>query len=337
MKKNLFVTTFSVLLLFLSVGTLCGADITDITFTDTSGNTITLPGIAERVVSLNSDVTEVMIALGVGDRVIGVTDSTLRDDTLMAHLPQAVSVGTWDTPSLEKVLELQPDVVIIYSSSRPKNADIFENAGIKLIALDCYRITTLEDDITALGIMMGVEAAAVEYIEFFNKWKNIIRERVKDISDAQKPTVYVEGYTEYSAQGAGSGMDLMLDIAKSENIAASLGEQWPKVTPEWVLMQNPDIIIKVCTPTREVTTEDVWNSVMTREGLEVLQAVQHEDVYIINGRLAYGPRSIAGLIYIAKALHSSVFEDIDPSDVLYEYNDRFVSGTSELDYYSPYL
>jgi iron complex transport system substrate-binding protein len=278
-----------------------------------------------------------MVALGVGDRIIGITDSTLKDGALMAHLPQAVSVGTWDTPSLEKVLELQPDAVIIYSSSRPKNADTFENAGIKLIALDCYRITTLEDDVTALGIMMGVEAAAADYIAFFNKWSDIVRERLADIPDADKPTVYLEGYTDYAAQGASSGMDLMLGIAKGENIASSLGEQWPKVAPEWVLMQNPAIIIKVCTPTEKVTTEVVWNSVMTREGLEVLQAVQHEDVYIINGKLAYGPRSIAGLMYVAKALHPSVFEDIDPSDVLYEYNDRFVSGMSGWDYFSPSL
>lgn len=336
MKEKLFLITFSMLLL-LGVGTLCSADITDITFTDTTGNLITLPDIAERVVCLNSDAAEVMVALGVGDRVIGVTDSTLKDTALMAHLPQAVSVGTWDTPSLEKVLELQPDAVIMYSSSRPKNADTFENAGINLIALDCYRITTLEDDVTALGTMMGVEAAAADYIAFFTKWNDMIREHVADIPDAEKPTVYIEGYTDYAAQGTNSGLDLMLGIAKGENIAASLEEQWPKVTPEWVLMQNPAIIIKVCTPTEEVTTQDVWNNVMTREGLDVVQAVQHEDVYVINGKLAYGPRSIAGLMYVAKALHPSVFEDIDPFDVLYEYNDRFVSGVSDKDYYSPSL
>jgi iron complex transport system substrate-binding protein len=255
----------------------------------------------------------------------------------MAHLPQAVSVGKWDTPSIEKVLELQPDAVIIYSSSRPKNADLFENAGIQLIALDCYRITTLENDITTLGIMMGVEEEAAEYIDFFNKWEDIIRERVAKISDDEIPTVYIEGYTDYAAQGANSGLDLMLGIAKGENIAASLGEQWPKVTAEWVLMQNPASILKVCNPTKEVTTEDVWNAVMTREGFGVLQAVQHEDVYVINQNLAYGPRSIAGLVYVAKALHPSAFEDIDPTDVLYEYDDRFVSGMKGWDYYSPYL
>ena len=322
------------MLLLCNIGTFCSADIT---FTDTAGNLITLPDIAERIVCLNSDAAEVMVALGIGDRVIGVTDSTLKDAALMAHLPEAVSVGKWDTPSLEKVLELQPDAIIIYSSSRPKNADIFENAGIQLIALDCYRITTLEDDIATLGIMMGVEEEAAEYIAFFNTWEDMVRERLAEIPDDEIRTVYIEGYTDYAAQGANSGLDLILDIAKGENIAASLGEQWPKVTPEWVLMQNPAIIFKVGTPTDKLSTEDMWNDIMTREGFGVLQAVQNEDVYVINGDLAYGPRSIAGLVYVAKALHPSAFEDIDPSDVLYEYDDRFVSGMSDWDYYSPYL
>ncbi|MDR2854808.1 MAG: ABC transporter substrate-binding protein [Methanomicrobiales archaeon] len=334
MKEKIFLITFSMLLL-ACVGTFCTAAAAEIQFTDTAGSLITLPDIAQRVVCLNSDAAEVMVALGVGDRVVGVTDSTMRDNALMAHLPQAVSVGTWDTPSLENVLKLDPDAIIIYSSSPPKNVALFETAGIKLIALDCYRITTMESDVAALGMMFGAEDKAAEYIDFFNSWKEMITLGVSAIPDDEIPTVYVEGYTEYAAQGVNSGIDLMLSIAKGTNIASELGEQWPKVTPEWVLMQDPAIIIKVCSPTDEVSTEDVWNNVMTREGFEVLQAVQNEDVFVINGDLAYGPRSIAGLVYVAQALHLSL--DIDPTDVLLEYDERFVSGMSDLDYFSPYL
>ena len=333
MKEKIFGITISLLLL-ISMTPFCSADIS---FTDTTGTLITLPDIAERVVCLNSDAAEVMVALGVGDRVIGVTDSTMKDAALMSHLPEAVSVGTWDTPSLEKVLELEPDAIIMYSSSPPKNAELFENANIELIALDCYRITTMESDVTALGILIGAEAAAAEYISFFHGWEDQIIEAIAEIPDDEIPTVYVEGYTDYAAQGTNSGLDLMLTIAKGKNIAAELGEQWPKVTPEWVLAQNPAIIMKICTPNDETSTEDVWNAVMTREGFEVLQAVQNEDVYVINGDLAYGPRSIAGLVYVAKILHPSVFDDVHPSDVLIEYDERFMSGMSDWDYYSPYL
>ena len=336
MKDKIFLITFLVIL-FACVGTFCSTAFADVQFTDTAGSLITLPDVAQRVVCLNSDAAEVMVALGVGDRVVGVTDSTMRDTTLMAHLPQAVSVGTWDTPSLEKVLELEPDAVIMYSSSPPKNAALFETAGIRLVALDCYRITTMENDVASLGMMVGAEEKATEYIDFFNRWEDTIIETIALISDDEIPTVYIEGYTDYAAQGANSGIDLMLSSAKAVNIASELGEQWPKVTPEWVLMQDPTIILKVCSPTNDTSTEDVWNDVMTREGFEVLQAVQNEDVYVINGDLAYGPRSIAGLVYIAQALHPAFFDDIHPIDVLLEYSERFVPGMADWDYYSPHL
>jgi iron complex transport system substrate-binding protein len=332
MKEKIFLITFSMLLL-----TCVGTVLAEVQFTDSAGSLITLPDVAQRIVCLNSDVAEVMVALGVGDRVIGVTDSTMRDTALMAHLPQAVSVGTWDAPSLEKVLELEPDAVIMYSSSPPKNADLFETAGIRLIALDCYRITTMESDVATLGIMLGVEEKAAEYIDFFNRWEDMIIEVVSTIPDEEIPTVYIEGYTDYVAQGTNSGIDLMLSIAKGVNIASGLGEQWPKVSPEWVLLQNPSIILKICSTTADISTEDLWNNVMTREGFETLQAVQNEDVYVINGDLAYGPRSIAGLVYIARALHPSFFDDIHPIDVLLEYDERFISGMIDWDYYSPYL
>jgi len=332
MKEKLFLITFLMLLL-----TCVGTVLAEVQFTDTTGSLITLPHVAQRIVCLNTDVAEVMVALGVGDRVVGVTDSTMRDTALMAHLPQAVSVGTWDAPSLEKVLELEPDAIIMYSSSPPKNADLFETAGITLIALDCYRITSMESDVAALGIMIGVEEKAAEFIDFFNRWKEMIVEGVSIIPDENIPTVYIEGYTDYVAQGTNSGIDLMLSIAKGVNIASELGEQWPKVSPEWVLMQDPAIILKICSPTADISTEELWNNVMTREGFEILQAVQNEDVYVINGDLAYGPRSIAGLVYIARALHPSFFDDIHPIDVLLEYDERFISGMIDWDYYSPYL
>ncbi|MDD1725064.1 MAG: ABC transporter substrate-binding protein, partial [Methanospirillum sp.] len=136
-------------LFILVLGTsLCSASVE---FTDSSGNSITLPAVADRVVCLNSDCAETMVVLGVGDKVVGVADSTTKDKVLISHLPKAVSIGEWQTPSIERVLALKPDAVITYSSSKPKNADQFVQAGINLIYLDCYKIDTLEHDVRALG------------------------------------------------------------------------------------------------------------------------------------------------------------------------------------------
>ena len=332
--KNIFYITLMILLAFMNLTLICSSEIT---FTDTSGETITLPGTAERIVCLNSDAAETMVILGAGDKVVGLTDSTLADTALMKHLPKATSVGNWQTPNIERILALKPDAVISYSSSRPKNADQLKNAGINLIYLDCYKFNTLEHDIQALGTLTGSEGKAERYITFMKKWENQVRSRVGNVSSEKVPAVYIEGYSDYTAQGKDSGIDILMEIAQGKNLAVNLGEQYPKVTPEWILSENPSVIIKSVTLKPDKTLEKIRETILTRTGFESLDAVKEKEVFVLNGDLIYGPRSPAGLVYLAKALHPEECKDLNPAEVMEEYAAEFVSGTEKIEYYSPVL
>lgn len=329
MKKSTILLT--VLLIILGVS---ATGLAEVSFTDSSGTPITLPAPAERVVCLNSDVAEAMVLLGAGDRVVGVAQTVTTDSALMRHLPKAVSVGDWQTPSVEKTLQLKPDAVIGYSSSKPKNADQFTGAGINLIYLDCYKFDTLERDIRELGTMTGTKTEAEKYCSFLNSYKQQVSDRLSNIT-GPLPTVYVEGYSDYSAQGKDSGVDILMGIARGKNLAADLGEQWPKVTPEWVISENPAVILKTASLKPDITLDKVRDAIMTRTGFEVLDAVKEKRVFVLNGDLVYGPRSPAGLVYLAKALHPEECSDISPDAVLEEYAEKFVSGTETGDYFSP--
>jgi len=329
--KDFICISVTIILLISTVGALSAADVT---FTDTSGETITLPNPADRIVCLNSDSAEAIVALGAGNKVVGITDSTMTDAALMKHLPKAVSVGEWQTPGVERILAMKPDAVISYSSSRPKNADQLQNAGIRLIYLDCYKFNTLAHDIEAVGTLIGAEDKAKAYIAFMKKWEDEVISRTKNISGEEMPSVYIEGYSDYSAQGKDSGIDLLMSIAKGKNLAADLGEQWPKVTPEWIISKNPEIIIKAASVKPDKTLGQIREGVLSRTGFESLDAVKDKKVYVLNGDLIYGPRSPAGLVYLAKILHPDKFKDIDPSDVLKEYAKEFVSGVESEDYYT---
>ena len=261
----------------------------------------------------------------------------MTDTALMKHLSKAISVGDWQTPSVEKVLQLKPDAVISYSSSKPKNMDQFTSAGINLTYLDCYKISTLKHDVTSLGTMIGAGDKAEKYISFMKKWEDQVSSRVANLPAEKIPTVYVEGYTDYSAQGKGSGVDLLMGIARGKNLAADLGEQWPKVTPEWIISENPSIIVKTASLKPDKSLEQVRSDVLIRSGFESLTAIKNKQVYVLNGDLTYGPRSPAGLVYLAKALHPEELKDISPNDVLKEYAETFVSGMEKGDYYSPVL
>lgn len=333
-NKTIFKICTIILLILLSGASICSASVE---FTDSSGKVITLPNPAERVVCLNSDAAEALVALGAGNKIVGLTESTMEDTALMKHLPKAMSVGDWQTPGVERILALKPDAVISYSSSKPKNADQLINAGINLIYLDCYKFNTLEHDITAIGTMIGAEDKAKTYIEFLNKWEDEVVSRTANISAEKIPAAYIEGYSDYSAQGKDSGIDILMGIARGKNLAADLGEQWPKVTPEWVISENPDIIIKTASLKPDKTLAQVRESVLTRTGFESLDAIKNKQVYVLNGDLIFGSRSPAGLVYLAKALHPDECKELNPVDVLNEYAAEFVSGVETGDYYSPAL
>lgn len=331
-NKKIFNIYAFILLVLVSVASICTASVE---FTDSSGEIITLTYPAERIVCLNSDAAEALVALGAGNKVVGLTESTLEDTALMRHLPKAMSVGDWQTPGVERILALKPDAVITYSSSKPKNADQLTNAGINLIYLDCYKFNSLEHDIQSIGTMIGAEEKAKAYIAFLKRWKKEVVSRTANISADKFPAAYIEGYTDYTAQGKDSGIDILMGIAKGKNLAADLGEQWPKVTPEWVISENPGIIIKTASSKPGKALAQVRDSVLNRTGFESLDAIKRQQVYVLNGDLIFGPRSPAGLVYLAKVLHPDECKDISPAEVLKEYAAEFVSGVETGDYYSP--
>ena len=332
MRKTQLVLSLLIALLLGSA--LCAADIQ---ITNTDGTPVTISKVADRVVCLNGDAAEMMIALGAGDRVVGLTSEAMNNTVLKPHLPYATDIGNWQKPNVEQVLNLRPDTVIAYSSSKPKNTEQFENAGIKLIYLDCYKIDSMKHDALAMGTILGKENAAKKYLSWMTKWTDLTLFNTTGIYSDNVPDVYLEGYSDYSAQGKDSGGDQMINKVKGKNIAYSLEGTWPKVTPEWVIKEDPDFIIKEAGPTEGKTTGSILNSVTGREGFGNLTAVKNNKVYVLDGKLILGPRSPAGLVYLAKILHPDETKDLNPSDALAEYDQQFVSGTKTGDYLTPAL
>src|SRR5665648_1098649 len=87
-----------------------------ITITDSTGKTVTLASLPQRIVVTNSDVAEVICALGGADKIVGASDNAKKEPLLADKLKNAVSVGDWQKPSVEKIAELKPDVVFGYAS-----------------------------------------------------------------------------------------------------------------------------------------------------------------------------------------------------------------------------
>ena len=93
---------------------------------DSSGKTITFDKPAERIIVMGSDQAEILIAIGAGDKIVGVVNSVKNNPTLAPLVKNVTDVGAWDSPNIETILSQRPDVVVAYASYKPKNLADFE-------------------------------------------------------------------------------------------------------------------------------------------------------------------------------------------------------------------
>ena len=298
-----------------------------VTITDSLDRSVEVPCQPQRIVSVNSDVSEVICALGAADKIVGVADTA----DFPPLLKDKAKVGQAFTPSVEKILELKPDVVFGYGKFlKSELAQKIEAAGIPLVYLDCYKLGTMSQDIKTLGIILGREKEAGEYVALFEKYLKQVTDRTKDLKPEEKTTVYLEGYTDYSSNAAGSGGAEMLELAGGRNIAAAEAVPYPKVSPEWVVGKDPRVIIKAASSNVAsgcgASGEDMRKlreQIMSRTGWQQIKAVKDGRVYDISSEIYTGPRAPVGVLYFAKWLYPQLFADLDPEAVHKEFLSRF--------------
>ncbi|MEA3282624.1 MAG: ABC transporter substrate-binding protein, partial [Euryarchaeota archaeon] len=205
---------------------------------------------------------------------------------------------------------------------------------ITLIRLDCYKPETMIDDVRKLGYIIERESEAEEFALWYLGYLDVIDGRISDLRDDEKPRVYIEGYEAYKTYGTGSGADQLVDMAGGRNIAAGLSGSYPKVDPEWVVVRNPDTIVKVVgTSTGALCsygTDDpgemcaLRDKLMNRPELADMEAVRSGRVYLICASGTWtNPKYLIGLSYLAGWFHPDLFEDMGPEAIHQEYLSEF--------------
>ncbi|RKY63533.1 MAG: hypothetical protein DRQ08_09455 [Candidatus Latescibacterota bacterium] len=304
-----------------------------VTIVDSAGRRLQVPRPVRRMVVLNTDAAEVICALGGEEAIVGVSEFVAESEFLR-KLGDRPSVGRWNSPSYERIVELEPEVVIAYG--RHPGAELeekLEPAGIKVARIDCYKIGTLLQDVEALGRMLGREEEAEELIGFYRKYLKMVKQRLERIRPEDRIRVYVESYTELTSVAEGSGGHEICSEAGGINIAGGEPVPYPKVSPEWVLEQNPQVIVKAVSSSSVPfgygggdveMLEALRRDIMNRPGWEEMDAVRKGRVYLISSEIWAGPRAVVGIAYMAKWFYPEVFEDLDPEAIHREYLERFL-------------
>ena len=271
---------------------------------DREGNAIELPDEINKIAVFAPSIMQMIEAFGVTDKVIAIDTNT----PMYVEGMDSVMQFNMMEPDVEKIAELEPDVVFTtgmsYQGNDPYAA--LREMGICVITIPTSSsIEAIKEDITFVGDCLGGDAVA-KAKEINDEFQAQIDE-VAAIGAAvtEKKKVLFEIYPLYS-MGKGTYIDEMLSIIGAENIFGDQ-EGWVPVSEEDAVAANPDVILS------SVNYMDAVSEILARPGWENVNAVANKEVYYIDNGSAELPNQ--NIIKALKQMAEAVYPD------LYEYED----------------
>jgi len=273
------------------------------------------PSAAEpmRIVSLAPSVTETVFALGLGDRLVGVS--------IYCDYPPAAEhidrVGTFLTPNVEAIIAKRPDVVIAVPS--PGNQDGVESlrrVGVKVVTVDPNTVEEIKQSLITIARILGHEDRGRALVAAINERIDAVQGRLAGATP--RKVLMIVGQTPLIAVGRGTFQDELIRMARGINLAAEAGSPWPHLSLEFVIAAAPDVIIDTTMGNEEragaAAALAFWNSFPS------IPAVRERRV---SGYKAYqllrpGPRIAEAFEMIARFIHPERFAGteatVPPSD-----------------------
>jgi len=305
----------------------------EITFIDGNGRTVVVDKPVERIVPYASSQADAVRVLRAEHNVVGISSTFAYEEILLPEMTKQPVVGSWHNPDYEAIIAVKPDIVITYTKYSPELKEKLEPAGITVVRLQVAGETMVED-MKKLGYILDKRNEAEEFIDWYESYIDAIKTRTEGLSKEDKPQVYLEVYPKpndwrYKTFGKGSGGDQQCKLAGGTNIAADIiGSD---VDPEWVVEQNPDIIIAVVTSklpsgygVDDITgVKEVRETAMNLPELQNIKAVKNRNVYVVASDIRHGIQNVICTTYMAKWFHPDLFEDLDPQAIQQEYLDSF--------------
>ncbi len=194
---------------------------------------------ARRVVSLNPSFTAILLALDAGPLLVGVDEFSARQQPAVASLPR---VGGLYNPSLEALVALEPDLVVLVPSAQQRDFRArLEELGVNVLALDPVGFEEVLASIEQLGERVGRGAEARARTARIARVAAAVRAatgalpRPRVVMVLQRDPLFLAG--------RGSFVDEMLAAAGAENLGAELGGPWPRASREWLLAAAPEVIL----------------------------------------------------------------------------------------------
>ena len=261
---------------------------------------------SQRVISTSPAITEILFAIGAGDRVVGVTDFC-NYPKQACRLP---SIGGPLNPSTETWITLKPDLIIIQEDSEviQKNAKIFE---IPSLTVSVNNLNNILNSIQIIAdslhmpqaghqLAIKIKTKIEDYRTHLKKIKP--RQVLMLLSDTNDPS------RDLYAVGRDTFLNELLTIAGGENVLPDTMARYPKVSKEYIIAKSPEIIIEVG-PKSNLSKEETLARKKTWGKFPTLRAVKDDKLYFISADyiLIPGPRLLNILDDFTRTIHPELF------------------------------
>lgn len=270
-----------------------------LTITDSLGNEVTIEEEPQRVISLAPADTEILFALGVGDRVKGRTDYCSYPE----EASEVESIGTYTSPNTELILSMEPDVIFASDYIDDSIKEQVESTGAKTVVFSANSVEEVKTVILQAGQILNVNEKARELTDSMDAELKELQVTLSSVKE--KKSVFVDIGSFYSA-GPGSLLADMLDKMGVTNVAADTGEAYPQLSVEMIIEKNPDFYLSLySTPEELRATAGLSELTCIKEDHIIFYEALSKEADVIQRP---SPRVVQGMRLLAEQIYPDLFQ-----------------------------
>lgn len=270
------------------------------TVVDDRGQEITFEAVPETIISLQPSNTEILFSLGVGEKIVGATDY----DTYPEAANDIERVSDSFTINAERIIDLNPDVVIAYTIGDEAQITQLEEAGVKVFVI--ASAATFDDvygDIEQIGDVVGEADIADQVVEDIQAQITAVQEKTATLETPKTAYFEVSPAPDIWSAGAETFQHEMLTAANVENLYADQ-QGWFSVAEEDIITRNPKLILTTANYVEKPIAE-----IKARTGWNTITAIQTGEIYLLDGEVLTRPATRIGdaVELVAQTVYPELF------------------------------
>lgn len=288
------------------------ADAYPLTLTDALGKQVVIEAPPQRIVSMSPPITETLFALGLGERIVGVT----RFCDYPPAAKEKDKIGGIIDPSLEKTVALNPDIVFVTVGNPLPVLEALEAGGVTVFAVDPKTYEEGCESVETLGRICDVRAVGERVAGEMRAAAADVRARVAGAAERPR-ALFIVWLDPLFVAGPGTFMDDLLSICGAQNAAGEMDNPWKQHSVEMAVAADPEVLVLSAEHAPVADDAETRLAALRRSpAWRSVAAVKTGRIVLVHGDLVMRttPRLAGGLRILAEGIHPGLFPPQEQAD-----------------------